>query len=91
MSRRQDERGVVAVVVAVFMSSLFFVLAAISVDVARWYMEIERVQKAADAGALAGVTHMPRGPERGPGDRERRGWPQRLPGRRLDLGAQRSR
>ncbi|HET6562732.1 MAG TPA: Tad domain-containing protein [Marmoricola sp.] len=56
---RRDEQGFVAVVVAVFMSGLFFVLAAISVDVARWYMEVERVQKAADAGALAGVTHMP--------------------------------
>jgi Flp pilus assembly protein TadG len=57
--RHQDEHGVVAVIVAVFMSGLFFVLAAISVDVARWYMEVERVQKAADAGALAGVTHLP--------------------------------
>ncbi len=57
--RGEDERGVVAVVVAVFMSGLFFALAAISVDVARWYMEVERVQKAADAGALAGVTYMP--------------------------------
>jgi hypothetical protein len=41
------------------MSGLFFALAAMSVDVARWYVEVERVQKAADAGALAGVTHMP--------------------------------
>ena len=56
---RRDEHGVVAVVVALFMSGLFFALAAISVDVARWYMEVERVQKAADAGALAGVTYMP--------------------------------
>ena len=59
MSRRRDAVRVVAVMVAVFMSGLFFALAAISVDVARWYMEIESVQKAADAGALAGVTHMP--------------------------------
>jgi hypothetical protein len=56
---RRDEHGAVAVIVAVFMSGLFFALAAISVDVARWYMEVERVQKAADAGALAGVTHLP--------------------------------
>jgi hypothetical protein len=57
--RRRNEHGAVAVVVAVFMSGLFFAVAAISVDVARWYMEVERVQKAADAGALAGVTYLP--------------------------------
>ncbi len=34
-------------------------LAALSVDVARWYVEIERVQNAADAAAMAGVTFLP--------------------------------
>jgi Flp pilus assembly protein TadG len=57
--RRGGEDGFVAVFVAIFMSGLFFAIAALSVDVARWYMEVERVQKAADAGALAGVTYLP--------------------------------
>ncbi len=56
---RRDEAGVVAVIVAVFASAVFFGLAAISVDVARWYLEAQRAQKAADAAALAGVTWMP--------------------------------
>lgn len=50
--------GAVAVIVAVC-AFLFMGLAAISVDIARIYVEAERVQKAADAAALAGVTYMP--------------------------------
>lgn len=56
---RRDEHGVVAVVVALFASVVFFGLGALSVDVARWYLEAQRAQKAADAAALAGVTWMP--------------------------------
>ena len=48
---RRDEAGVVAVIVAVFASAVFFALGAISVDVARWYLEAQRVQKAADAAS----------------------------------------
>ena len=59
LARRRDERGYVAIVVAALLGSLFLVLAAIGVDVARWYVEVERTQKAADAAALAGVTYMP--------------------------------
>ena len=40
-------------------STVFLGMAALGVDTARWYVEIERVQKAADAAALAGVTYMP--------------------------------
>jgi hypothetical protein len=57
--RRRDERGAIAVIVAVFASAVFFGLGALSVDVARWYLEAQRAQKAADAAALAGVTWMP--------------------------------
>lgn len=56
---RYDERGAVAVVVAVFASAVFFGLGALSIDVSRWYLEAQRAQKAADAAALAGVTFMP--------------------------------
>lgn len=58
-SRTRDEHGAVAVIVALFATAVFFGLGAISVDVARWYLEAQRVQKAADAAALAGVTWMP--------------------------------
>jgi len=56
---RSREAGAVAVIVALFSSVLFFALAAIGVDAARWAVEVEGVQKAADAAALAGVTFVP--------------------------------
>src|SRR4051794_15066541 len=42
-----------------FVPVVFMALAALSVDVSHWYAEGERVQMAADAAALAGVTQMP--------------------------------
>ena len=56
---RRDEAGYAAVVTALLASTLFLGMAAMGVDTARWYVEIERVQQAADAAALAGVTYMP--------------------------------
>lgn len=57
--RSRDESGYVLVLVAVLFSAVFLGMAAIGVDTARWYVEVERVQKAADAAALAGVTYLP--------------------------------
>src|SRR5262245_3083056 len=57
-SRRQ-ESGAAAIIVAVFVAALALPLCAIAVDVARWYVELARVQAAADAAATAGVTYMP--------------------------------
>jgi len=57
--RRTAQRGASAILVSVFVAVLAMPLAAISVDVARWYVELERVQAAADAAATAGVTYMP--------------------------------
>ncbi len=57
--RRRDEAGYAAVVTAMLASVVFIGMAAFGVDTARWYVEAERVQKAADAAALAGVTYMP--------------------------------
>ena len=57
--RHADERGLAAILVALVISATFFALCAVSVDLARMYLEAERVQKAADAAALAGVTWMP--------------------------------
>lgn len=58
-ARRRTEAGASAVMLAVFVAALAMPLGAIGVDVARWYVEIERVQAAADAAATAGVTFMP--------------------------------
>ena len=57
--RRRDERGYAAILVAAFAASLLAPLCAISVDVSRWYVEVQRVQNAADAAATAGVTFLP--------------------------------
>ena len=56
---RSQEAGAVALIVALFASVVFFGLAAIGIDTARWAIEVERVQKTADAAALAGVTFLP--------------------------------
>ena len=58
-SRARDERGYAAVLVAAFAATIMMPLCAISVDVARWYVEISRIQNAADAAATAGVTFLP--------------------------------
>jgi Flp pilus assembly protein TadG len=55
---RGTDTGAVAVLVAVLVPA-FLMFAALAVDVARWYVEGERLQKAADAAALAGVVFMP--------------------------------
>lgn len=57
--RKSDERGYVATVVALLVPTVFLGCCALSVDTARWYVEAERVQRAADAAALAGVVWMP--------------------------------
>ncbi|MEZ5092192.1 pilus assembly protein TadG-related protein [Nocardioides sp.] len=57
--RPRDERGYAAMLVAALAATILLPLSAMSVDVSRWYVEIERVQAAADAAAMAGVTYMP--------------------------------
>jgi Flp pilus assembly protein TadG len=57
--RRRDQRGYVATVVALLMPVVFIALSAVAVDTSRWYVEMQRVQNAADAAALAGVPYMP--------------------------------
>jgi Flp pilus assembly protein TadG len=57
--RPGDERGYAALLVANLFPVVFVALAAIAVDTARWFVEVQRVQNAADAASLAGVTYMP--------------------------------
>ncbi len=57
--RSRDQRGYAAILVAMLCASILLPLSALAVDVSRWYVEVERVQNAADAAALAGVTYLP--------------------------------
>ncbi len=57
--KRRREAGYAAIMVAMLVPTVFLGLAALGVDTARWYVEAERMQKAADAAALAGVTYLP--------------------------------
>jgi Flp pilus assembly protein TadG len=58
-ARRAEEAGYAAVLVALLVATIFLPLTALAVDVSRWYVEIQRVQAAADAAATAGVTYLP--------------------------------
>lgn len=55
----RNEVGATAVVVAMFFAFLALPMSAVGVDLARLYVELQRVQAAADAAATAGVTYMP--------------------------------
>ncbi len=57
--RHRDEAGYVTMVISILVPALFLGLAATAVDTSRWYLEAERVQKAADAAAMAGVPFLP--------------------------------
>lgn len=59
LSRCRDEIGATAIIVAMFFAFIALPLGAMGVDVARLYVELQRVQAAADAAATAGVTFMP--------------------------------
>jgi len=57
--RRRDEAGYVAIVMALLTAAVLFPISALAVDVSRMYVEGERVQAAADAASMAGVTYLP--------------------------------
>ena len=57
--RRRNEAGYVTVVISIMIPVLFIGLAATAVDTSRWYLQSERIQRAADAAALAGVPFLP--------------------------------
>ncbi|MEI2637861.1 MAG: pilus assembly protein TadG-related protein [Microthrixaceae bacterium] len=52
------ERGVVVVWFALMLTALL-AMAGFAVDLSNWWAQAERVQKAADAAALAGVPYLP--------------------------------
>ncbi len=58
-ARRRPGGYVAILVAAVHRGFLMMPLCAISVDVSVWYVEVQRVQNAADAAAMAGVTFLP--------------------------------
>lgn len=53
-----SDSGMVAIWTALLMVVLLG-MAAISVDIARWYVEAQRLQKTVDAAAMAGVPYLP--------------------------------
>lgn len=55
---RRGERGYVAVMTGLVLTVLLC-FCAFAVDVGNWYFTGQRMQRAADAGALAGVTYLP--------------------------------
>jgi Flp pilus assembly protein TadG len=57
--RHLDQRGFVAILVAVLIPTVFIVLSAIAIDTGNWYAQERDIQKAADAAALAGVPYLP--------------------------------
>ena len=61
VARRDQESGYVAVLMSIMML-LLFSMAAFAVDVGNWYLTGQKLQKAADAGALAGVPYLPATP-----------------------------
>jgi Flp pilus assembly protein TadG len=57
---RSKEGGYITILLAVLVTSGFlFAAMAISIDTSRWYDEMNRIQKAADAAALGGVPYLP--------------------------------
>ena len=54
-----QQTGYAAILMALLVAGILFPIASFAVDVARWYVEGERVQAAADAAALGGVTYLP--------------------------------
>jgi hypothetical protein len=58
-TRHRTEQGYAAILVAAMTAAVMLPLCAISVDIARLYVEAQRIQNAADAAAMAGVTYMP--------------------------------
>jgi hypothetical protein len=59
LSRPRGEQGYAAILVATFAVAVMLPLCAISVDIARMYVEGSRLQAAADAASMAGVTYLP--------------------------------
>lgn len=57
-TRARDERGVVIIWFALMLLALL-ALAGFAVDLSNWWAQAERLQKAADAGAHAGVVYLP--------------------------------
>ncbi len=55
---REQDAGVVAIYVALLLPVLM-IFAAFAVDVSRWYVELQRLQKSADSAALAAAPFMP--------------------------------
>lgn len=59
--RRSAESGIVAVWTGI-LAIVIFGIGAFAIDVAAWYVEGERLQKAVDSAATSGVIYLPKSP-----------------------------
>ncbi|MFT3871295.1 MAG: pilus assembly protein TadG-related protein [Nocardioides sp.] len=59
LRHRANEAGYAAILMALLTAAVLFPISALAVDVSRMYVEGERLQAAADAAAMAGVTYLP--------------------------------
>lgn len=55
----RGEQGYAAVLVALVVATVGVGCLAVGIDSANWYVQVQKVQKAADAAALAGVPFLP--------------------------------
>ncbi|MEM7275879.1 MAG: TadE/TadG family type IV pilus assembly protein, partial [Actinomycetota bacterium] len=84
---RTDERGIAMVQTALLIVPLI-VLAAFATDIGSWYVEGQKVQRAVDAAALAGVAFLPDADEAEAAAREtaaRNGFVDATPGDNSDF------
>jgi Flp pilus assembly protein TadG len=58
VARLREDSGYIAVAVAIMLPVLLG-LSAFTIDVGNWYVQADKIQRAADAAALAGVTYLP--------------------------------
>ena len=57
-TRREVEAGYIMATTALMLIPML-IFAAFAVDVGSWYVEAQKIQRASDAAALAGVVWMP--------------------------------
>jgi len=59
IARKREEQDGYVLVMTAFLLLVLMLMAAFTIDVGLWYSRANRLQRAADAAALAGVTYMP--------------------------------
>jgi Flp pilus assembly protein TadG len=58
LAKLREDSGYIAIATAIVMPVVLG-LSAFTIDVGNWYVQADKIQRAADAAALAGVTYLP--------------------------------